>query len=74
MVGNTASLKLRDFCSPHVEAAIQLNRIAIDDFALEFFGYPEREDAFAGPSRPNNSDDYSITVLAAMGQMRRWTK
>jgi len=48
MVRNTPPLGWRQFCGAYVEMAIHLQRIAVDDLAVEFFGEQKSQVALSG--------------------------
>ena len=58
VVRNSTPLTKRQFGGPDVKMAIHLQRIAVDDFAMEFFSNLKREVAFSGARRTTHCNQW----------------
>jgi len=67
VMGNTPSLTFRQLGRPYVEMAKNLQRIAIDDFAMELLRDLQRQFALAGTRRTSDSNQWASACVTISG-------
>ncbi len=63
MMGNSAPFAGRRFRGPDVEAPIQLEGVAVDNFAAELLRQAQRQRALAGARGSNDSREKHLGIL-----------